>query len=440
MMQASARFICVAGAFCLAGTFTPDVAGAQPLSLETCRGLALRANLQAAQAHGQLKSAEADVTAARSSFLPSVSLSGGFSKTEDAFELPIGGGFVFLDKSWSTGLSANLTVFDAGGNVFGYQRATRARDAADHQLLATRQSVIYETEVRFFDVIRQQELLEVALKSTELSQEQLKKTEAMKQLGASTQADVYKAEVENSNARLEEIRARRNLRVSKASLAAYIGRDPGTEIEIDGQLPELEVAFDLSTALERARESNPSLKAARLSRESSKAGVRGAKSDRYPTVSVFTQTSWNNFELSMWDDDHVETRYGASLNFNLFDGFLTKSNIRRAESALVVAEKSLSSAERDVLFQVEQAYLDLEVAREAIVVAGDAVRSSEEDLRLARERFKIGEGTILDVIDAQVNLRRALSTEVASRFDARLAHVALRNAIGDAGVPASGDQ
>jgi len=68
-------------------------------------------------------------------------------------------------------------------------------------------------------------------------------------------------------------------------------------------------------------------------------------------------------------------------------------------------------------------------------VGESAVRSSEEDLRLAQERFKIGEGTILDVIDAQVNLRRAASTLVGARYDARLARAALMNAIGDVEVP-----
>jgi outer membrane protein TolC len=84
---------------------------------------------------------------------------------------------------------------------------------------------------------------------------------------------------------------------------------------------------------------------------------------------------------------------------------------------------------------VRQAYLDLEISRESIAVAEEAVRSSQEDLRLAEERYKIGEGTILEVIDAQVNLTRSRTDQVAAIYDRRLAVSALRNAIGIMPLP-----
>ncbi|MGQ0721688.1 MAG: TolC family protein, partial [Candidatus Eiseniibacteriota bacterium] len=127
--------------------------------------------------------------------------------------------------------------------------------------------------------------------------------------------------------------------------------------------------------------------------------------------------------------------YGLSLDFTLFDGFLTKSRIRRAQSDQLISERSVESTERDVIFAVRQAWLDLEIAREAIRVSEEAVQSSEEDLRLAQERFKIGEGTILDVIDAQVNLTRSRSNLVNATYDRRLAVTALRDAVGDVELP-----
>jgi outer membrane protein len=126
------------------------------------------------------------------------------------------------------------------------------------------------------------------------------------------------------------------------------------------------------------------------------------------------------------------------LNFTLFDGFFTKSNIRSAEASLLTARRSLETTELDVLFEVRRAYLDLEIARESITVAGDAVRSSQEDLRFAQERYNIGEGTILDVIDAQVNLTRSKTNLVTAQYDARLAVSALRNAVGDYTLPEEG--
>ncbi|MBZ0268914.1 TolC family protein, partial [bacterium] len=206
-------------------------------------------------------------------------------------------------------------------------------------------------------------------------------------------------------------------------------------VEIMPLEPETEIPFDLPEARERALEANPTLRASELTRDAQELRVTSAKAARYPSLSLWGSNSFYNFELADFDDEHNDWRIGASVNLTVFDGLLTKANIRRAQSQLQVSEKALESTRNSVLFVVEQTYLDLEVAREAIAVAQGGIRSSEEDLRLAQERFKIGEGTILDVIDAQVNLRRARSTLVGARYDARLAHAALLNAIGEVEVP-----
>jgi TolC family type I secretion outer membrane protein len=434
-MKVSAARTLAVGVLTLGLGLRADVAPAEPLSLEACVEMALRVNQDAAQAENGLVSARADVTSARAAFLPNVSVSGTVSKPEEEIEVFQGGQLRFFGETWSADASARMTVFDFGGTIFNYQSASRARTAAEQRFSSTRQGVVYDAESRYYEVARQQELADVAVKASELSAEQLKKTRAMKDLGAATQADVYKAEVDHSNARLEEIRASRDLRVARASLATFVGIAPDRNIEIEPLAPQVAIDFDLATAKDRALATNPRLEAARLDVESRSKNVSSVKTDRLPSVSVFAQNSYFNFEPRDFDDEHNEWRIGASVNLTLFDGFVTKANIRRAESNRVTAERALGDTERDVLFQVEQTYLDLDVAKEAIAVAEDGVRSSEEDLRLAQERFKIGEGTILDVIDAQVNLRRARSTLVAARYDARLAESALMNAIGAVDLP-----
>jgi outer membrane protein TolC len=171
----------------------------------------------------------------------------------------------------------------------------------------------------------------------------------------------------------------------------------------------------------------------------SRASVRAAKSERYPSLSLNGSTNYFNFELNSFDDQHIEWQYGISMNFTVFDGLLTKGSIRRAEAQLLKARRGAEAQERDVILAVRQAWLDLEIARRSIDVGERAVRSSEEDQRLAGERYRLGEGTILDVIDAQVNLTRSRTDLVSARFDARVAQSRLRSAVGNLTVPAIGE-
>jgi len=408
---------------------------ADPLSREQCVALALKHNLQVESARYDLKVAEANVTGARAAFLPQVSVTGNWSKSEEGRFFEQGGTFTFSDETWSASGTASLVLFDGLGNIAGYRGAQHSRAAAQDQFLSAQQDVAYETERRFFEVLRQEALLDVQREAVRLSAEQLKKTRAMKELGAATQADVYKAEVDHSNNRLGVLRAERDVEVARASLAAYLGRDPRAELAL--QAEELDVAheYDEATAAAQALEVHPALRSARRSVKANRSGVTEAKSERYPSFALWYNTYYYNNEPRDFDDEHIEWTYGVRAQFTLFDGLLTKSNIRRAEAGLVGARRNAESVERDVLLGVRQAYLDLEISRESITVAEEAVRSSQEDLRLAEERYKIGEGTILEVIDAQVNLTRSRTAQVSAVYDRRLAVSALRNAIGIMPLP-----
>lgn len=423
------------GAAVLCGLLLAVPAGAEPLSLAECTRLALQRNLSAEQARGDLRAADADVTRSRSAFLPRLSVSGSWTKPEEKIEVFQGGEFRFYDQTWSARAGGSLTLFDGLGNWFNYSAARQAQTSARSRYRQARQDVVTETERLFFEVRRQEALSEVQTKAVELSTEQLKKTQAMKDLGAATQADVLKAEVDDSNNQLARLRAERDLEIAKATLANYLGTDPREAVELVAEEPDLGEVLPLETAVDRALQRNPSLESSRAGLQASRSSVRAAKSARYPSLSLNGSTNYFNFELKDFDDEHFEWQYGISMDFTLFDGFLTKGNIRRAEADLYKARRGVESEERDVILAVRQAWLDLEIARRSIEVGERAVRSSEEDLRLAQERYRLGEGTILDVIDAQVNLTRSRTDLVGSRFDARIAQSKLRSAVGDLSIP-----
>lgn len=424
-----------AAAVTLVGFVVGSAAFAEPLSLEDCMRLALRHNLTAESARVDLRSANADVARARSAFLPRVDVGGTWSKSEEAIEVFQGGELRFFDETWNLDARASLTLFDGLGNVWGYREASQSRAAARDRVSRARQDVAYETERRFFEVRRQSALLEVQKKAVEASAEQLKKTNAMKDLGAATRADVLKTEVTHANDQLEELRTERALEVAKGALATYIGRNPSDDLDIVPEEPTVGDELPLDAAVAEAIEHSPGLTAARANRDARRSAVRQAKSERYPSLAAWANTDYFNFELSDFDDEHIEWRYGVSMDFTVFDGMLTKSNIRTAEAELHRATRAAESQERDVIFAVRQAWFDTEIARRTIVVAENGVRSSEEDFRLAQERYRLGEGTILDVIDAQVNLTRTRSSLVTARYDARLAQSRLRSAIGNLAVP-----
>jgi len=74
--------------------------------------------------------------------------------------------------------------------------------------------------------------------------------------------------------------------------------------------------------------------------------------------------------------------------------------------------------------------LDLETAREVITLSNDNIVASEESLRLAEERYRVGSGTLLEVFTAQEALVRAKSDLAGAQYDFLIAQATLDGALG----------
>jgi len=85
---------------------------------------------------------------------------------------------------------------------------------------------------------------------------------------------------------------------------------------------------------------------------------------------------------------------------------------------------------RDIALEVKQACFDVKQARKKILVTQDAITAAEEDLRLNREKYSLGAGTMLDLLNAQVSYATAQSDNVQSLYDYKYAVARLEKAMG----------
>ena len=124
------------------------------------------------------------------------------------------------------------------------------------------------------------------------------------------------------------------------------------------------------------------------------------------------------------------TSYGYSVSWNIFDRLQTYSGISRAKASARIAEYQLEQARLNAQVEIRQLHNALVEARERADVSRETIVQAEEGLRLAQERFRVGAGTALDVIVAQVNLTTARAQEVQAKVDFVIARSSLDRALG----------
>jgi outer membrane protein TolC len=79
---------------------------------------------------------------------------------------------------------------------------------------------------------------------------------------------------------------------------------------------------------------------------------------------------------------------------------------------------------------VDQAYGQVQTALAGIRMAEENVAFTTEDLRVTRERYRLGVATILDLQAAQIALRQAEVDLVSRRFDYRIGIARLEALLG----------
>ncbi len=191
-------------------------------------------------------------------------------------------------------------------------------------------------------------------------------------------------------------------------------------------------AISLQQALELARRNNRPLQVALLTLERSRANVREAQAEEYPTLSiqgglnsrgsnVFSNT--NNSTTSINGNDQLlqllnqsgSSSGGSStalsgtveLGYNVYTAGARTARIRAAEEQLRFDQLDVERLTEQLRLDVSNDYYDLQQADEQVRINRAAVTNAEASLRDAQAREQAGVGTRFDVLQSQVQLANA---------------------------------
>jgi TolC family type I secretion outer membrane protein len=424
-------------------------------TLEDCIQLALKNNSQLRNAVRQVTLASTNVVTARSNVLPRLNssftagryISGPRTRLQDVpvgFD-PVSGRVIYEQRqiiqssvernNYGARLSLNYNLFDFGQSWFRIWQARSTAVAAQDEYEATRQAVLRTVKERYFELLKAQELVRVYELAVEAAQRQLERTEAMHELGSVAQADVYKARVNLGQQQISLINQKNLVEIAKANLNTAMGREPTAPLYLaEYRAPSDTLTVTLEEAITTALAKNPQIRAMENRLRASKMGVRVAQTNFLPTLGLSVSYSRDNEFLDKVVTRHIDRDYsvivGLSVNLNLFNGLSDKADLDREQTNYRIAEENLEETKRNVIAEVKRAYLNLKAYREIAQLNQENLRSAEEDLRLAEERYRLGSGTLLEVIDAQLALTRARATYVSSRYDALIAQAQLESAMG----------
>jgi outer membrane protein TolC len=379
------------------------------------------------RALGQIDDAEWGRRAARLAFfIPSVELGLDETKYSQAFFNPSDPGTPTSTLVVGRA-SANYEVFSL--RKFAELSRTRAEvESAEAGELEQRFQAALETESSYYDVLVNQELGRVARERANRAREGLAIARARVASGAAVQTDSLQLVLEVIRADVESLRRRNALSTARLDLGRRVGAPGPVDAEPLDTTPAPDLPISLAEALAAALDQGPQYRAARARERSADAAVRAQRSDYLPTLSV--GGLHQRYDTEIFPGASNVSSVTFRLSYPLWNNGQREIEVTRARVNRDVARAVREDLERAVRRDVAAAYDTYQTSRAAVELAGVGVTVARENYRMQEMRYRAGAGTILDLLDAQVNVAQADADLVQARYETRLALAGLEAILG----------
>jgi outer membrane protein TolC len=398
-----------------------------PLTLDDALSLARRNNRDLAAARERIAQAEADVTFARASLLPTATLQGRYLRNDREVAFSLGGSALTIQERDQLSGSANVTVPLLVPPAYPALSAARhGRDATKATYDATTAEVLLATAQTYYAAAGTDELLDARREATAVTSRTLANARTRLAAGAASPVEVTRAElavVQAEQAVTEASDARARAYRALATLTGH--REPFTVAPSERDVAVPAAVEVLTASALRARPELRSLEAVVAARDAEAAahGWRWA-----PTVAAFGTATQNSVaglggEESAW-------AAGVQLDWKLFDGGARDADRRRAASQRSEAEVRLAQSRELIADEVADAARAVETKRSAVSAAGRGEGLAEQTLATVRTQYEAGTASQIELLQAQDDLVGARVTVAQARFDLAVADLQLRRSVG----------
>lgn len=334
--------------------------------------------------------------------------------------------------------SVSMPVFQGGRVMYGMLAQLYRYQASNQQFRASINDTLLNAYNAYYNLVLQRALLQIRIKSVEVSETQLRLNQQLYMAGTGTRFAVMQSQSQLALDRQALLNQQVQLRLAAMNLA-FIANMPmaANVVPLESTVAEsalIDETLTIDDLLSLTLTRRPELKQYQNLWLASARSIQIAASPLYPTAS-FTETfthsstsitpgrssssssstasssgsSGNVVGAGAFGGKFDTLAFNFNMNWQLANlGVTSVTNILTARAISQQTMLQANQVLQQVSQQVRSAYLNALTAREQIDVAATGVESSAEELRLANLRVQTGVGTNLELIQAQRDYIQAL--------------------------------
>ncbi|MBV9034994.1 MAG: TolC family protein [Acidobacteriaceae bacterium] len=411
-----------------------------PLSLSDAVNRGLKANLGLLTSEQASREVRAQRLRALSGLLPRVT--GQISATEQQINLQALGFAVSFPPSLGISVpkivgpfgyqtaqaSAQVPLFDYTA-MSNFKASREEVKASTLSIKNARDLVVLGVGYAYLQIIA--DAARITATQAEIDADNAVYTNAVRRHDAGTAIgiDVLRSQVELKQRQQTLIAVKNQFEKDKLALGRIIGLPVGQDFTVADPTPAIPLtAMSLNEALAKAYENRPDYQAAKARVTAAQWTLRGAKAERYPTLSA--NGYYGAQGIHLFTNSHGVFNATGALQFNIFDGGRIKADILQSDSELRNRRNELENLRGQIDNDVRNALLDLTSASAQVDVAQTNLQLANQTVQQAQDRFSAGVTNTVEVVQAQQALADANENLISAQYQLNVAKVELARALG----------
>ena len=411
------------------------------IGLQQAIEIALANNPEVAAIQWDAAAAQARHDLAYGERLPRFSAVGGYVHHLDEQRLlPIGqpGDPAILSRDIISGdIVLSLPLF-TGGRLSNQVRATDLlHQAATHRIARSKEELVFNVSSVFYEILAQGHVIESLEFSGRVLEAHVKRMDALISAQKAAEVDRMRTEVRLADVRQQGVREKNLLAIKRRILANLIGLENAIDqIALEG---ELELRNDppvlgIEEALDKARGARDDYVSALLGLEAQARMVDVVRAGHWPTLSLMGSYGGRlavGPKTGTGEAFGDVGRIGLGMEIPLFEGGRVNARVREQRAHLAAAQARFRKLELQIRLEIEIAISNIMSSQERVDVFQKAIAQARESLRIEQQKYDLGKGAIVDVLDAQATLLATETTYYRVQAELQTALAQLKWAIGE---------
>ncbi len=333
-------------------------------------------------------------------------------------------------SSYTAGVLASQRIYDFGFTKNLVESSQFGERAQEQDVNAKRALVIVNIQRSYLNSLKRQRLVRIAEETVRERGTIVSQIEILHRQHLKSKLDLDLVRVELVNAESLLVRSRNDLKSSFADLNRAMGVAGSEDYTLEDVTTDVKTPRALNDLITESL-AHPELKRAKEQTAAAEAKKRAMKSQYLPTVSAVASGGYyDTFDPSRNVTTGGWWAAGGLMSMPIFTGGLIENQVKEAAAQQAAALAQSTNIEQALTQQVTNAYLDTVTFTQQIKLAEELVKTAQEALNLAKQRYKLGLGSIVEVTQSEVGLTAAQTKLAEAQYDYKIAEVTLAYAAG----------